>query len=161
MYAIITDIFADILSKRPLINTGSIIAQMRSRADAIDDLYSKMYDNKCLKECTFNAIRLEDLNGAIIETAVFINKMNKRYTSLIYSVDSGSPRRLIDAAFEMGSRGFEGGFQEYLWEANKNLVKVFNEFVSRDGWISFDSLDLKDLNNERPLPLVDRLMINL
>ena len=147
IYDIITHTLSTIIAETPLINDGPLNKQIESRTETLMWLSFELsdYDNKF--DLKWFILMFEELYKAITEIAKFIDKTNENYSKLYDSLPSAYHDRLTI---------FGDDFGQFLNNARTDLLKQFNEYISRDDWIKIysagDTID-------KPLPFLDRLII--
>ena len=148
IYKDITDSFRETIDNNPLYNDLSLSGVIESRIMVLSDLYDVITDRYINDlDCSWFRFELDDLKEAIYSFAKLLDDMETKYEDLESSLDTGARYHV---------RLFPSPLDEYLNDTRREIVKDFNEFISKNTWLVFESTQEKV---RKQLPLLDELKI--
>ena len=147
IYKNITNSLRKIIKRKPLFNNLPLSDAIKSRITVLTGLYVIMFKRY---EYDFNEswflVKLCELKDGIYGIAKIVDDMESKIEKLKYLSDSSD--RCIGL--------FPSPIDEYLNATRREIIKDFNDFISENDWLIFDSVPKKIYKR---LPLLDELKI--
>lgn len=147
IYKEITELLSEIIDKSPLSNDSSLSEAIKSRISVLSNLCNSMFKRYRTIDYSWFLFKLDDLKEAIHSFTKLLDDMEFKYEDL-----EGS----LDTAARYHVRLFPIPLDEYLNATRWEIIKDFNEFISKNTWLVFKSTTKKTY---KQLPLVDKLKI--
>lgn len=147
IYKNITKLIDNIIDNNPLSNELPLSEAIESRITVLSKLCNEIAKQYSTIDYSWFLFKLHDLKEAIHSFAKFLENLEISYEDL-----EGS----LDTAARYHVRLFPISLDKYLNDTRREIIKDFNEFISKGSWLVFKSASKKSY---KQLPLADKLKI--